>query len=208
MTLDLKMYEFYIEKNPYLSRRTRAFYSLDYVGYQQPGNPDYINTLKNTFGNTPYADIRTAAQELAQVVTPALQQIFDMSNATQLLCVVPRAKAERNYTANQMMFRKTMQIVARRLGYIDGTMCIVRHTDTNTTHLAKTKIVNEGSMPYPGITEETCHLSSSIRNRNILLIDDIYTRSVNIDEDAIQALYNNGAQSVVFYAVARTAYHG
>lgn len=36
------------------------------------------------------------------------------------------------------------------------------------------------------------------------MIDDIYTETVNIDEDAIQALLDNGAQAVVFYAVAKT----
>jgi len=40
-----------------------------------------------------------------------------------------------------------------------------------------------------------------------LLIDDLYTRTVNIDEDAIQALLDKGAHSVAFYAVGRTVYN-
>ena len=38
----------------------------------------------------------------------------------------------------------------------------------------------------------------------ILLIDDIYTKTVNVDEDCIQALYDAGAARVIFYAVAYT----
>ena len=56
-------------------------------------------------------------------------------------------------------------------------------------------------MPYPGITSETCEISSHTRGKNILLIDDLYTKTVNIDEDAIQALFDNGAKNVYFYAV-------
>jgi len=37
-----------------------------------------------------------------------------------------------------------------------------------------------------------------------LLIDDIYTKSINIDEDAIQALIDKGAKSIVFYAIGKT----
>ena len=37
---------------------------------------------------------------------------------------------------------------------------------------------------------------------DIILIDDIYTSGCNIDEDCIQALYDNGANRVVFYAIA------
>jgi predicted amidophosphoribosyltransferase len=40
--------------------------------------------------------------------------------------------------------------------------------------------------------------------KDILLIDDVYTCSINIDEDAIQALYDNGANSVIFYAIGKT----
>jgi len=63
---------------------------------------------------------------------------------------------------------------------------------------------NDGLSPYQGITKDTCNISDNVIGKNILLIDDIYTKSVNIDEDAIQALLNKGAKLVVFYAVGRT----
>lgn len=64
--------------------------------------------------------------------------------------------------------------------------------------------VNDGSDPYPGISIDTCSFSASINGRDILLIDDIYTKTVNIDEDMIQALLNNGANTVTFYAIGNT----
>lgn len=62
----------------------------------------------------------------------------------------------------------------------------------------------DGDMPYVGITKATCKISNEVRGKDILLIDDIYTKGVNIDEDAIQALLDNSAKSVIFYAVAKT----
>ncbi len=59
-------------------------------------------------------------------------------------------------------------------------------------------------MPYPGITRKTCTISPEVTEKDILLIDDIYTSNVYIDEDAIQALLDNGANSVKFYAVGKT----
>jgi predicted amidophosphoribosyltransferase len=55
-----------------------------------------------------------------------------------------------------------------------------------------------------GKTKDTCLISNEIIGKDILLIDDIYTKSINIDEDAIQALLDKGAKSVIFYAVAKT----
>ena len=62
----------------------------------------------------------------------------------------------------------------------------------------------DGELPYAGITKDTCNISAGIRGKDILLIDDIYTKGVNIDEDAIQALLDNGARRVYFYAVGKT----
>ena len=44
------------------------------------------------------------------------------------------------------------------------------------------------------------------KKRNILLIDDLYTYSINIDEDMIQALYDNGANKVIFYSIGYLKY--
>jgi phosphoribosylpyrophosphate synthetase len=47
-------------------------------------------------------------------------------------------------------------------------------------------------------------LSPEIAGKDILLVDDIYTPTCGIDEDAASALFEAGAQSVVFYAVGHT----
>ena len=51
---------------------------------------------------------------------------------------------------------------------------------------------------------KTCDISPEVKGRNILLIDDIYTKTVNIDEDVIQTLLTKGANSVTFYAIGQT----
>ena len=67
--------------------------------------------------------------------------------------------------------------------------------------------VNDGSVPYVGITNATCNISDDVIGKDILLIDDIYTRTVNIDEDAIQSLIDKGANSVSFYAIGKTVFN-
>ena len=43
-----------------------------------------------------------------------------------------------------------------------------------------------------------------VKGKDILLIDDVYTKSINIDEDAIQVLLDKGARSVLFYCIGKT----
>ena len=103
-------------------------------------------------------------------------------------------------------FRATVQSVIGQIrGFVDGTGFIRRHTNTRTTHLRNPvrNYINDGQLPYPGITEQTCEISHNVTRRNILLIDDIYTPDVNIDEDAINAMINMGACTVTFYSIGK-----
>jgi hypothetical protein len=124
------------------------------------------------------------------------------------VCVVPRAKADNTYRSNQLLFKATVSNAVNRLGnnFIDGTNFIIRRTNTKTTHLRipMEGYINDGLEPYQGISSDTCDFSGNINCRNILLIDDIYTKTVNIDEDMIQSLFNCGANSVTFYAIGNT----
>ena len=129
-----------------------------------------------------------------------------MGFAKITICAVPRAKAEVRYHANQQLFRATLrEAIEGFSGVEDGTRYLSRHTSTRTTHLPKLmpNYDNDGDSPYPGITEKTCWVSSGAEGKNILLVDDIYTRGVNIDEDAINALLKAAARNVAFYAVAK-----
>jgi len=200
------MHSFIIKSNHYLNQNIQAFYHTDYVGYQNPGNPEYINTLKNTFIDVPIFELTSAAQELESVLLEDLPQILSILQLKSLtVCVVPRAK--RDYQPEQLLFKLTIHNVVKQLNsFSDGTDDLVRHTNTKTTHLRANipNHNNDGAMPYPGITIDTCNVLSNIRDKDILLIDDVYTRGVNIDEDAIQALLDKGARFVAFYAVGKT----
>jgi len=194
------------EAKNFLSKDIQAFYHTDYIRYLNPGNPDYINTLKNTYGNFSTDKLNGAVQELENVLRADLPQIFQLLQFNPLtVCVVPRAKT--NYSANQLLFKSAIRAVVNQInGLFDGTEYISRHTNTKTTHFREPppNYNNDGQEPYPGITTDTCNISNNVRGRNILLIDDLYTRTVNIDEDAIQALLNKGVHSVTFYAIGRT----
>ena len=199
------MYEFEILVNDYLEKKTRGFYHTVYTGMGNPGNPDYINSLKNTYNSFTVHKLNAATQELENVLLEDLPQILQSLRLDTLtVCVVPRAKAETNYQPNQLLLKTTILNVVNQInGLIDGTDYITRHTNTKTTHLRENtpNYNNDGERPYPGITIDTCKISRDLNQKNILLIDDLYTKSVNIDEDAIQALLNCGANTVTFYAV-------
>ncbi len=197
------MNKFLIHSNRYLRRDIGAFFHVKFVKYKNPGNPDYINTLKNTYNDCPKSILDNAVQELRRVLLEDLPQLSRIPPLT--VCVVPRAKT--NYHPNQLLFKSTVRSVVNQLNsFIDGIDYIVRHTITRTTHLrAHTpNFNNDGAEPYPGITAETCKISNHVRDKDILLIDDVYTRNINIDEDAIQALLDKRARSVTFYAVGCT----
>lgn len=199
------MEKFIITRNEFLKEDTQGYYHFNYIGYNNPGNPDFINHLKNQFRNISDTILQNAVNELIKVLQEDLPQIKSLHRINLTVCVIPRAKAEDFYTDKQKLFKRTLSCVVEKfIGFANGTNYIIRHTNTRTTHLYNSGYGGDGDMPYPGITKETCKISSDVRGKDILLIDDIYTKGVNIDEDAIQALLDNGAKSVIFYAVAKT----
>jgi phosphoribosylpyrophosphate synthetase len=186
-----------------------AYYNCDYTGMGNPGNPDFLNHLKNQNNDFPIPLLQQSVNTLASILQGNLTQIKNNhQNANLTICVIPRAKAEICYHNNQKLFRSTVSCVVQRIaGCSDGTSYIIRHTTTRTTHLAITRRHpdgNIGDLPYPGIAKDTCNISNAVTGKDVLLIDDIYTAGVNIDEDAIQALFDNGANNIYFYAVGKT----
>ena len=196
------MHSFTIDKNEFLERNIDGFYHDDYTGMGNPGNPDYINDIKNTFGDFPKKKLKKACKNLYHVLKNDLPKFKEIDSLT--ICVVPRAKAENTYTNKQLLFKGVVKIIINELGFVDGSDYITRNTDTKTTHLSHTKYAGDGSMPYCGITKDTCDISDNVKGKEILLIDDLYTKTVNINEDAIQALLDSGAKKVFFYAIGRT----
>lgn len=200
------MNTFTIETNQFLDTNIEAYYHCDYLRFGSEGNPDFINHLKNQFNSYGAGFLQAAERELCTVLKedlPAIQRRYAPRSLT--ICVIPRAKTEGSYSQNQKLFRRVIAAAATKLGgFVDGTQYIVRHRDTITTHMHKSGNGGAGRLPYRGITKDTCTISGDVRGKDILLIDDIYTKTINIDEDAIQALLDNGARSVIFYSVAKT----
>lgn len=192
--------------NEFLKVETEAYYSCDYIGYGKEGNPNYLNVLKNQFRTESYGSLNEAQYEVIGKFFEAFDELKNKFEGEYIWVVaVPRSKA--NFETNQQLFVRGISKAinhTKQRGYMDITSNIKRKVDTKTTHL-KNYENNPGDMPYPGITEATCSISKgNISGRNILLIDDIYTEGVNIDEDCIQALYNAGAKKVILYTVAKT----
>lgn len=200
------------QRGIFISRPINAFYHADYHG----GNNELrvtigsveniITTLKNQFQDKTNNVLMQAKNNLIQILRTDLPQILQRTGKNNLtVCVIPRAKADSYYSANQMLFKQAVIDTINQLnGFSDGTNFIVRHTNTRTTHLDRSGYGGDGDLPYPGITVNTCNISENVRGKDILLIDDLYTESVNIDEDAIQALLDNGATNVFFYSVGKT----
>lgn len=199
---------FIIYSNEFLKSDISAFYHSDYHGggnWSIEGSiENMIWTLKNDSSPFPFR-LPHAMQQLESILLADLPQILNSTNFSNLLlCVVPRAKKDSFYKSDQLYFRQIINNVVHELsGFQNGTNYIKRHTNTKTTHLGGEEVVGE-RLPYIGITNDTCTISNEVKDKNILLIDDVYTNSVNIDEDAIQALLDSGAKSVVFYAIGRT----
>ena len=213
------MNEFTISQNDYLEQDIQAFYNTSYTGMGHDGNPDYLNDLKNTYGKPTSSDskeykkrmlkkLENGVKKLEKVLKKDLPKISKKLKCDSLaICVVPRSKSESSYKKTQLLFKSTVQSIAKNLdNFDDATDYIVRHTNTKTTHLPASTpdYNNDGEMPYVGITKQTCTINKNIKGKDVLLIDDIYTKSINIDEDVIQALLKKGAKSVTFYAVGYT----
>ena len=203
---------FRITENGFLTKNIVAYYNRPYTGYGHQDNPNFLNTLKNTFNKESLSQLNSARQEVENILLVDLPKIINQHNFQNCVCVcIPRAKALNTYTDNQLFLRDAIRNASNKInGIVDGTDVIIRHTNTFTTHLEKATADgriqnNDGDKPYPGITKATSYIKKDkIIGRRIILIDDIYTKGVNIDEDCIQALLDNGAQEVIFYAIGRT----
>lgn len=206
------MKEFVICNNEYLfSGPVKGYYHEKYFPGEASANDylGYIHVLKNTFQNKSNQQLTNATTELKNILMWDIKEIIKMNrlNSNLVLIGAPRARKESCYSCNQLLFRRTISIVADLLNVVDGNSFIVRYKDTKTTHIRKKSVminnVNNDNLvsPYPGITNETCNFDDKeIQNSKIIFLDDVYTKNVNVDEDFIQALYDHGAKEVIFYS--------
>ncbi len=205
-----------LTQNNFLLRRTDCYFVLDYLRYGQPGNPEFILTLKNTFNEKSISALNTAKNKVKEILCKWIPRVMAHAGLPSCIMIcVPRAKALNSYKKTQLYLRDGVSEAVQSIpGVEDGTDMIIRTIDTKTTHLspsvARVKAdgateANTGSDPYPGITKRTCLIDeNSILGQNIILVDDIYTAGINIDEDCIQALYDAGAAKVILFALACT----
>ena len=196
----------------FLTKKVQAYYHDDYHGGDQELRDtagtveNIITTLKNQFKDKSKEVLVQAGKNMIDILNKDVPHILRTAGLEELVvCAIPRSKAKNSYIPAQLLFKKAIEASVKNLDkFIDGTDYIIRHTDTRTTHMDKSGYGGEGNLPYPGITKDTCTISDKVRGKDILLIDDLYTTSVNIDEDAIQALFDNGARSVIFYSLGKT----
>lgn len=223
------MKEFVIKANQFLSKNIKAFYHTEFYGYGKPNNPDYLNILKNDkHQNWNEAQLKFSHNKVVEIIGNDIGQIIELEYGADniekislglsekkefVVIVAPRAKKSDSYNQKQLLFMDAVYFAVQPLDdlhLVDVIQCgevIKRHTNTRTTHLRRpTEFENDGNLPYPGITKDTCFISEKVIGRDIILIDDIYTETVNIDEDMIQALLEKGAKSVIFYAVGKTTH--
>lgn len=202
--------------NSFLKKTTYCYYVLDYLGYHREGNPNFLLTFKNTFEEKGYKKLCEAKETLISILRKYIPIVMNETGLSSCVMIpVPRAKALNTYTDRQLFFQDGVSEAAKSIaGVKDGKDIFERYKSTKTTHLnptvsrvtaAGTKEINVGKAPYPGITKDTCIIDAkAVRTKDIILVDDIYTNGINVDEDCIQALYDAGAKSVVLFAVANT----
>lgn len=200
-----------------LKQDTLAFYHDDYRSgrYIQPLTiENMIVTIKNNgFYNSP--EIGPVCPLVESIIRKDLIDLINRNTFNALpvrVCVIPRSKVDNYYykgcyEGDPTLLRRIVSNAIKEIQeYEDGTFDICRHTNTRTTHSNKNGFGGDGELPYCGITKDTCFINEQIVGKEILLIDDLYTKTVGIDEDAIQALYDNGAKKVIFYSLGRTIY--
>jgi len=190
--------------NAHVNAYCSYFYETGLSQYSTPGRIEHaIWTLKNDVNPFP-SNLNNAGSLIYNVFSRDLIRIPRGENK-MLVCMVPRAKKITEYRPDQLHFRQMLNSALYNMSCFDnGVDCITRIMNTKTTHSRFSNQINQGPSPHAGITLKTCQISEKVRGRDILLVDDVYTPSINIDEDCIQALLDSGAKSVTFYAVAKT----
>ena len=208
---------FNLYPNQYLKNSTKGYYHTEYLGMGVPGNPDFLVTFKNRFLDKTPTVLNLAKRKVIEILLEDIPQVMRENGIESCTIIaVPRSKRLDIFHPNQLCFRQAIAEASQKLtNVVNGIDLITRIQDTRTTHykninnqLWKSRVgevENNGDLPYPGITKNTCILNrEQIQNKTIILIDDIYTRTINIDEDCIQALYDYGAKKVIFYAIGYT----
>ncbi|MCS3552328.1 MULTISPECIES: phosphoribosyltransferase [unclassified Sphingobacterium] len=200
------MTKFIINPNEYLKQSVDGYFHGTHARWDNT-EVGFINTLKNDDGSFRYDrkdfnyTLAEAQEALCAVLLEDLIKLKKEYTVELTICVIPRAKRPDQYKKTQLLFIDTIKkfTLEHKHLFLDGTDYIQRTKDTPTTHQTQ----DYGSVTV-GITKQTCEISQYVKGKTIILIDDIYTEGININEDAIQALYDNEAKNIILYVVGKT----
>jgi len=186
-----------------------GYYHDEYYGMSSPNNRiRFVNVLKNDRLLSSPNDIARGEVMLATAIRADLARITQAHGCLTLVGV-PRSKCEASYPWAKMGLKRALRrAVSENSQLADGLDYIIRQQDTLCTHRSYWGYGGTGEGPRPGLIADTCFMSAEIAGKDILLVDDIYTPNCGIDEDAISAVLNAGARSVVFYAIGYTVSRG
>lgn len=201
---------FTLSKNEFLSRDIQGFYSLDYMGYGVPNNPDFLIDFQNNEGLLTKAGVLAAAEALWSILEVGLPLIHaQLEHRPLMVCVMPRARREFHYDRRQRYFKGVIQrYLQQHPEFKDGSNAILRHSDTlpipiELGDMAESVEVVKAQALRPGLALASCAIDSIVESKTILLIDDIYAHGINVAEDTIEALLQRGATKVYYYAIAK-----
>lgn len=195
-------------KDAFLKHDIDLYFHDHYYGFSSSLNTLlYINYLKNDRRDFD-AVVPQCEDKAARVLAEDLKELV-LKYGPLTVCGIPRSKRDDSYhPAKAGLKRAIRKAVAMVPGLFDGLDYIVRHTNTLCTHRSYWGYGGDGEGPRPGLLRDTCMISDNVVEKNIVLIDDIYTAGVGIDEDGVQALLDCGAKSVIMYTFGCTANRG
>ena len=197
-----------IGNDAFLNSDVDLYFHDYYYGFSSAANTlKYVNYLKND--RRDYDAVIGACEEKAAMVLAAdLEQLVRVYGPLTV-CAIPRSKREEAYHPAKMGLKRAIRkAVTKCLGISDGLDYIIRHTNTLCTHRSYWGYGGDGEGPRRGLLRDTCDIASEVAGKNIVLVDDIYTVGVGIDEDGVQALLDAGANSVIMYTFGCTASRG
>ena len=179
-----------------------------YYGFSSPvNNLKYVNYLKND--RRDFDAVVPSCEDVAASVLAYDLDVLVRMYGPLMVCGIPRSKREDAYHPAKMGLKRAIRkAVATNPYLVDGLDCIMRHTNTLCTHRSYWGYGGDGEAPRPGLLRDTCTISGAVAGQNIVLVDDIYTPGVGIDEDGVQALFDAGARNVIMYTLGYTASRG
>jgi len=209
---------FRIENNEFMDKQINAYAHGLYIPYKSSYASDLTRLILDIKGST-VCDIDAVKEKASAIIKNDLDLIITSidkyKKSRPIIISMTRSKPDNFWEEHALQFRVSISMALKNssvkikksneIWAIDGVNYIKRIKETQTTHLAHSKISkNNGPAPYRGITKDTCILNGDINNKYIILIDDIYTPNVCVDEDCIQYLYDNGARDVLLYVLGIT----